>query len=462
MPQQTRIEWDTDLIRRYDLSGPRYTSYPTALSFQETHEGTELLNRALAERDRAKPLSLYIHIPFCAHVCYYCGCNKVVTADRERAKPYLEALHKEIQLRGDEIGKNPVVEQLHWGGGTPTFINAEQTAELMRALRENFNLRDDDEGDYSIEIDPREIDHERLAQLRELGFNRVSLGVQDINPVVQKAVNREQSLEMTAALLAEARRLGFRSINVDLIYGLPLQTEASFAETLDKILELRPDRLSIFNYAHLPERFKPQRRINAEQLPDAATKLAIHHQSIEKLTEAGYRNIGMDHFALPEDSLSQAQDKGELHRNFQGYTTHSQCDLLGLGVSSIGQIGDYYLQNSPDLARYNAGILNQGSALTKYYKLTEDDHIRRAVITRLICDFALNFDQQSGQLGIDFREYFASELEMLRPMANDGLIELNANSVRVTAAGRLLIRRICMLFDAYLNQSGEKRYSRII
>lgn len=462
MVKQTRIDWDSDLIRRYDLAGPRYTSYPTALSFQETSEGEVILQRALAERDKAKPLSLYIHIPFCAHVCYYCGCNKVVTADRKRAAPYLEALTHEIELRGAALGKEVSVDQLHWGGGTPTFISEQQTTELMQSLRKHFRLRDDDQGDYSIEIDPREIDVARLTHLREQGFNRISLGVQDINPDVQKAVNRVQSLEITADLLVKARHLGFRSINVDLIYGLPLQTEASFAKTLEQIIALRPDRLSIFNYAHLPERFKPQRRINVEQLPDATTKLAIHQQSIERLTDAGYRNIGMDHFALPEDSLSIAQDKGELHRNFQGYTTHASCDLIGLGVSSIGQIGAYYLQNSPDLAHYTAGMLNKANAHTKYYKLTPDDQIRREVITRLICDFSLDFNMQSRKLGIDFKEYFKAELELLKTMAQDGLVELDVNSVQVKAAGRLLIRRICMLFDAYLGQSTERRYSRII
>ena len=348
MSQSAAILWDTDLIRRYDKSGPRYTSYPTALSFTSVEKPAQYLRQALLERDTTKPLSLYLHIPFCAHVCYYCGCNKVVTADRGRAQPYLEVLHREIELRSAELPERPVVDQLHWGGGTPTFISMEETAQLMAQLRANFNLRDDDQGDYSIEIDPREMSIERLLQLRQLGFNRLSLGVQDLNPDVQKAVNRIQPLEMTTDLITAAREMGFRSINIDLIYGLPLQTVGSFKETLDTVLKIRPDRLSVFNYAHLPERFKPQRRINAEDLPEATTKLAIHHNAITQVTQAGYRNIGMDHFALPQDSLSVAQQSGELHRNFQGYTTHGNCDLLGLGVSSISQIGDYYLQNSPD------------------------------------------------------------------------------------------------------------------
>ncbi len=461
MLAQTKIQWDSDLIRRYDLAGPRYTSYPTALQFENSTDSRAILTSAINERDPSRPLSLYIHIPFCAHVCYYCGCNKVVTADRSRAQPYLDTLIKEIKMRGAELGKSQVVDQLHWGGGTPTFISDEQTKLLMDTLRENFNLRDDDEGDYAIEIDPREMSEGRLQLLRNLGFNRISIGVQDVNPEVQKKVNRVQSLEMTTALLQEARDLGFRSINVDLIYGLPLQTEESFAETLDRILELRPDRLSVFNYAHLPERFKPQRRINADELPDAVTKLAIHHQSIDKLTSAGYRNIGMDHFALPEDTLTRHQDEGTLHRNFQGYTTHSECDLIGLGVSAISQIGDYYLQNSPDITKYDAGINAEGSAISKEYKMNDDDKIRRAVITRLICDFQLNFADQSKELGIQFQEYFADELRLLEPMVNDGLIHMNEKGLDVTAAGRLLIRRVCMTFDAYINHS-EQRFSRII
>ena len=462
MSHSAAILWDTDLIRRYDKSGPRYTSYPTALSFTPVEKPAQYLRQALLERDTTKPLSLYLHIPFCAHVCYYCGCNKVVTADRGRAQPYLEVLHREIELRSAELPERPVVDQLHWGGGTPTFISMEETAQLMAQLRANFNLRDDDQGDYSIEIDPREMSIERLKQLRQLGFNRLSLGVQDLNPDVQKAVNRIQPLEMTTDLITAAREMGFRSINIDLIYGLPLQTEGSFKETLNTVLKIRPDRLSVFNYAHLPERFKPQRRINAKDLPDASTKLAIHHNAIAQLTLAGYRNIGMDHFALPQDSLSVAQQSGELHRNFQGYTTHGNCDLLGLGVSSISQIGDYYLQNSPDLPTYNAMVMNHGSALTKSYKLNSDDHIRRTLITRLICDFELNYAQLSEQTGVNIKRYVADELYQLEAMQAEGMLQLRADGLEVLPLGRLLIRRICMVFDAYINQPSERRYSKII
>ena len=462
MSHSAAILWDTDLIRRYDKSGPRYTSYPTALSFTPVDKPVEYLQQALSERDSTKPLSLYVHIPFCAHVCYYCGCNKVVTANRGRAQPYLEVLHREIELRAAQLPQRPVVEQLHWGGGTPTFISMEETAELMAQLRANFNLRDDDQGDYSIEIDPREMSIERLKQLRELGFNRLSLGVQDLNLEVQRAVNRIQPLEMTTELIAAARELGFRSINIDLIYGLPLQTEQSFRETLDTVLQIRPDRLSVFNYAHLPERFKPQRRINVEDLPDAATKLAIHHNAITQLTQAGYRNIGMDHFALPQDSLSVAQQSGELHRNFQGYTTHGNCDLLGLGVSSISQIGDYYLQNSADLPTYNSMVMNQGSALIKGYKLSTDDKIRRTLITRLICDFELNYSQLSEHTGIDIKHYFADELYQLEAMRAEGMLQLGDDGLEILPLGRLLIRRICMVFDAHINQPSERRYSKII
>lgn len=462
MSQNAEIIWDTDLIRRYDQTGPRYTSYPTALSFEPVTQSPARLREAIAQRDQRKPLSLYIHIPFCAHVCYYCGCNKVVTANRSRAQPYLEVLHREIELRAADFTEHPPVEQLHWGGGTPTFISAQETAELMATLAKHFILRDDDQGDYSIEIDPREMDSARLTQLRQLGFNRISLGVQDIDPRVQQAVNRLQPLSMTTDLIHQARELGFRSINIDLIYGLPLQTEESFYQTLSKILEIRPDRLSIFNYAHLPERFKPQRRINAQDLPDALTKLAIHRNAIAQLTAAGYRNIGMDHFALPEDSLSQAQQAGELHRNFQGYTTHGDCDLLGLGVSSISQLGNYYLQNSPDMASYNSMIMNQGSALVKSYQLNPDDQIRRQLITRLICDFELNFRQLGARCGVDIPSYFRSEFEQLQRLSAEGLVKLEPDRLEVLPLGRLLIRRICMIFDAYIGQPSEQRYSRII
>lgn len=462
MSHSAAILWDTDLIRRYDKPGPRYTSYPTALSFTGVETPAESLNLAISGRDRSKPMSLYLHIPFCAHVCYYCGCNKVVTADRTRAQPYLEVLHREIELRAAQLPERPVVEQLHWGGGTPTFISMQETAQLMAKLRAHFNLRDDDQGDYSIEIDPREMSLERLKQLRELGFNRLSLGVQDLNPDVQKAVNRIQPLEMTTELITAARELSFHSINIDLIYGLPLQTERSFTETLDTVLKIRPDRLSVFNYAHLPERFKPQRRINADDLPDASTKLAIHHNAIAQLTRAGYRNIGMDHFALPQDSLSLVQQSGELHRNFQGYTTHGNCDLLGLGVSSISQIGDYYLQNSPNLPTYNAMVMNHGSALTKSYKLSNDDLFRRTLITRLICDFELDYAQLSKQTGVDIKNYFAEELYQLEAMQAEGMLQLSDTGLEVLPLGRLLIRRICMVFDAYTNQPSERRYSKII
>jgi len=456
------ILWDTDLIRRYDQAGPRYTSYPTALSFLPVERPVQCMERVLSERDTQKNLSLYLHIPFCAHICYYCGCNKVVTRDRTRAKPYLELLHREIALRGAQLSDKPKVEQLHWGGGTPSFISPQETDELMAQLGSNFNLRDDDQGDYSIEIDPREIDIERLQQLRQLGFNRISLGVQDLNQQVQRAINRLQPLEMTTNIIDAARVLGFRSINIDLIYGLPLQTEQSFSRTLDRVLEMRPDRLSVFNYAHLPQRFRPQRRIRPQDLPDAATKLAIHHNTIQQLTEAGYRNIGMDHFALPQDSLSLAQEAGLLHRNFQGYTTHANSDLLGLGVSSISQIGDYYLQNSPDLYIYNNLMMTGTSALTKHYKTSADDRVRRSVITRLICDFQLNYGKLSAETGVNIQRYFADELRALVPMAIEGLLTLTDEGLKVLPLGRLLIRRICMTFDAYINQPSERLYSKII
>src|SRR6218665_2720947 len=350
------IHWDADLIRRYDRPGPRYTSYPAALQFNE-QVGGDALVQALAESRKAlRPLSVYVHVPFCANICYYCGCNKVITKDRGRAVPYLQRLHEEVSRIASQLDKRQVVEQLHFGGGTPTFLGHDELRRLMSHLREHFTLLDDDSGDYGIEIDPREADWSTMGLLRELGFNRVSLGVQDLDPVVQRAVNRLQSLEQTRTIVEAARTLQFRSVSIDLIYGLPKQTPESFARTVDEVITRQPDRLSLFNSAHLPERFLPQRRINVDDLPNPADKLAMLQGSIEQLSAAGYRYIGMDHFALPDDELATAQEDGSLQRNFQGYTTHGHCDLIGLGVSAISQIGDLYCQNSSDLPRYMAAI----------------------------------------------------------------------------------------------------------
>ena len=461
--QNNLIKWDLDLIRRYDLSGPRYTSYPTAIQFDPELSAQDLVQTGQRTSDTRAPLSLYVHIPFCAHVCYYCACNKVITRNRKKAQPYLDTLYKEMAQLSEWYANDQVVEQLHWGGGTPTFISNEQMIELMQKLRENFRLLDDDSGDYSIEIDPREVDHETLKVLREIGFNRVSFGVQDVELKVQEAVNRVQPVEEVADVLQEARRLGFRSINMDLIYGLPHQTLESFSKTLDTIIELSPDRLSIFNYAHMPDRFRSQKHINAEDLPSPETKLAILETTINKLIEAGYVYIGMDHFAKPDDELALAQQNGKLHRNFQGYTTHSDCDLVAMGVSAISQIGDVYYQNEHDISAYTSAVESRNDAIKRGVTLTLDDRIRREVITQLICQFDLQMSRIEQQFNINFKEYFAEEIEELQHFTADGLVEISDEKIEVTAAGRLLIRRICMAFDAYIpKQQPTKGFSRII
>ena len=457
-----QIVFDPDLIKRYDKSGPRYTSYPTAVQF---HTGfAEADYRRYAEQSNASgnPLSLYFHIPFCDTVCFYCGCNKVVTKDRTRAAPYLERLHRELELQGALFDRNRTVDQLHWGGGTPTFISHSEMTALMDKTRECFNLRDDDSGEYSIEIDPREVKVDTVALLRKLGFNRMSLGVQDFDERVQRAVNRIQSEQETMAALAAARSEGFKSISLDLIYGLPFQSVVSFSNTLDKILEISPDRLSVFNYAHLPELFKPQRRINAEELPAPQEKLNILQMTIEKLTAAGYVYIGMDHFAKPDDELAVAQRSGTLYRNFQGYSTHADCDLIGLGSTSIGQVGRCYAQNAKELEEYYAAIDAGHLTVFRGVELNDDDVLRRAVITDLICHFHLDKAKVAQQFNIDFDSYFAAELQELTAMQADGLLTVDAGHIQVQPAGKLLIRNICMTFDRYLREKANQRFSKVI
>jgi oxygen-independent coproporphyrinogen-3 oxidase len=456
------IQWDSTLIRRYDQAGPRYTSYPTALQFHDHVSQFDLLHALRDSRKALRPLSLYVHIPFCAHICYYCACNKVITKDRGRAQPYLEKLEREVAIISRHLSSQQKVEQLHFGGGTPTFLSHDELRHLMGQLRTHFNLLDDDSGDYSIEIDPREADWSTMGLLRELGFNRVSLGVQDLDPAVQRAVNRLQTLEETRAIVEAARTLQFRSVNIDLIYGLPLQTPEQFAETVAQVIALQPDRLSLFNYAHLPERFKPQRRINTSDLPNPGDKLAMLHGSIEQLNAAGYRYIGMDHFALPDDELASAQEDGSLQRNFQGYTTHGHCDLIGLGVSSISQIGDLYCQNNSDLNLYQDSLEHSELATVRGLHCDDDDRLRRAVIQQLICHFQLRFADIEQTYAIDFRSYFAEIWPQLQQMASDGLIELTDQSIEVKPAGRLLVRSLCMLFDRYLNDTSRQRFSRVI
>ncbi len=456
------IRWDSDLIHRYDVAGPRYTSYPTAVQFHTQVGAFDLLHALRESRKASRPLSLYVHLPFCANICYYCACNKVITKDRGRAQAYLQRLEHEMQMLACHLAPGQVVEQLHLGGGTPTFLSHDELRRLMAQLRLHFNLLDDDSGDYGIEIDPREADWSTIGLLRELGFNRVSLGVQDLDPTVQRAINRMQSLEETRAIVEAARTLQFRSVNIDLIYGLPAQNPQTFSHTVDKIIDLQPDRLSVFNYAHLPERFMPQRRIEAADLPDAASKLLMLERTVEQLGSAGYRYIGMDHFALPDDELATAQEDLTLQRNFQGYTTHGHCDLIGLGVSAISQVGELYSQNSSDLSEYLRLLDSDQPATRRGLLCSDDDRIRRAVIQQLICHFTLDFGEIEKAFCIDFKDYFSEAWPQLLGMASDGLITLSDTGLEVRPAGRLLVRAVCMVFDAYLTRQNRQQFSRVI
>ncbi|MEQ8233013.1 MAG: oxygen-independent coproporphyrinogen III oxidase [Gammaproteobacteria bacterium] len=461
-----RLVFDADLIRRYDAQGPRYTSYPTAVQFHDGFGEADYRGAAAASNAAAQPapLSLYLHIPFCATVCYYCACNKVITANRARALPYLERLHAEIARQGALFDSARPVDQLHWGGGTPTFLDHDQMRALMDVTREHFNLHEDDRGEYSIEIDPRTVDAAAIAHLRALGFNRLSLGVQDFDPRVQRAVNRVQSEADTVAVIAAARASGFRSVSIDLIYGLPHQSVASFTRTLERVIDCAPDRLSIFNYAHLPQMFKVQRQIDECALPNAAEKLAILERTVARLTAAGYVYIGMDHFARPGDELARAQASGRLTRNFQGYSTHGGCDIVGLGMSAIGNVGDCYAQNARTLDDYAAAIDAGGLAVAKGVTLSAEDHLRRSVITQLICHFAIDAAGFGAGHGIDFWAHFARERDALTVMADDGLVALDDDGIRVLPAGRLLIRNVCMVFDAYLGAGSHAapRFSKVI
>lgn len=456
------IRWDDDLISRYDQAAPRYTSYPTAVQFTSSIGSFDLLHALRDSRLAARPLSLYVHVPFCENICHFCACNHIGTTDRSRAQPYLEHLEREIELLACHLSPEQPVEQLHFGGGTPTFLDHAQLRRLMAHLRRHFSLQDDCDGDYAIEIDPRSVNWATMGLLRDLGFNRICVGVQDLDPDVQRAINREQSTAQTRAVVDAARTLQFRSLSMDLIYGLPLQTPERFARTLDAVIEMQPDRLSLFNYAHLPERFPNQRRLDARDLPSPHTKLSMLRQSIERLLEAGYRHIGMDHFALPDDDLAMAQEDGTLQRNFQGYTTHGHCDLIGLGTSAISQLGDLYCQNATDLHAYQQLLDRDQLPTLRGLRCTADDRLRRAVIQRLICDFSLDIGDLEQRFGIDFAQYFHRSWPALQQMARDGLITLDARRLDVTPIGRLLIRAVCMPFDDYLPADPGQLYSKVI
>ncbi|MET3816765.1 oxygen-independent coproporphyrinogen III oxidase [Pantoea sp. UYEF8] len=453
-----QIDWDQALIEKYNYAGPRYTSYPTALEFSEQYAEPDFL-RAVA-RYPERPLSLYVHIPFCHRLCYFCGCNKIVTRQRHKADRYLDVLEQEIIQRAP-LFRQRQVRQLHWGGGTPTFLDKAQISRLVAVLKQHFTVADDAE--MSIEVDPREIELDVIDHLRALGFNRLSMGVQDFNKAVQQRVNRVQDEAVIFGLMARAREQGFSSTSIDLIYGLPLQTPDSFAFTLERVLALNPDRLSVFNYAHLPALFAAQRKIKDDELPSAQQKLDILQQTIATLTQQGYQFIGMDHFAKPQDELAIAQREGELHRNFQGYTTQGDSDLLGLGVSAISMIGDSYAQNQKVLNSWYSSVEQQGNGLWRGVALTDDDCLRREVIKILICNFSLDFAAVETQWGIRFADYFAEDLALLKPLVADGLVVQAATGLQVTGVGRLLIRNICMCFDRYLRQRArQQQFSRVI
>ena len=455
------IVFDSDLIQRYNVQGPRYTSYPTALQFGEFESGA--LKQAIESSPmKDRDLSLYVHLPFCATLCYYCACNKIITRKREPAVEYLELLERELDLIAPLFtGRH--ISQLHWGGGTPTFLEDDQISSLMESLRSHFPFRNDAQGEFSIEVDPRTVDADRVAHLRSVGFNRLSLGIQDFEPAVQKAVNRIQSFDDTRGVLEAARLCGFRSISVDLIYGLPFQTYDSFSNTLKQIVELKPDRISIYNYAHLPDRFPPQKRILITDLPEPSEKLKILKLCIEFLTDQGYVYIGMDHFALPDDELAIAQRDGTLQRNFQGYSTFAECDLLALGVTGISHIGNTYSQNTREMDEYREHLLAGQLPVVKGALIDDDDKIRKQIIKELICNFGLKYQKIDEQFSIEFTEYFSAEIHLLQPMEDDGLIVVDNEGITVTSAGRLLIRNICMVFDRYMSRVAlEKRFSNAI
>jgi oxygen-independent coproporphyrinogen-3 oxidase len=466
---QDVVDFDAGLIARLSKSGPRYTSYPTADRFTESYGYRDYLQAVADRRGRtmAAPLSLYLHIPFCDTVCYYCACNKIVTKNREKAAIYLAYLKREVAMQGALFagtgGQDAEVEQLHFGGGTPTYLGDAQMGELMDHLRRCFRFAPDYIGEYSIEVDPRTVSVERVHSLRAQGFNRISLGVQDFDADVQKAVNRIQPEEETRAIIAAAREAGFRSVSIDLIYGLPKQTPATMAATLDKVVAADPDRIAVYHYAHLPHLFKPQRRILDEDMPDSDAKLQMLQLCIERLTAAGYVYIGMDHFAKPGDDLAIAQRQGRLHRNFQGYSTHADTDLVSCGVSAIGAVGATYSQNIKTLDAYYDALDRNELPVARGTRLNMDDVLRRTVIQKLMCQFELSISAIEQAFPVVFRQYFAAELAQLAALGDDGMVSVNGDWISVSNKGRLLIRNVCMVFDRYLaERSAGPRYSKTV
>ncbi|MCL1860863.1 MAG: oxygen-independent coproporphyrinogen III oxidase [Proteobacteria bacterium] len=457
------LVFNPELIRRFDINGPRYTSYPTADRFIETFDA-RALSAWLGKRASGganKPLSLYFHIPFCNTICYYCACNKIITKDHSLSAKYLDYVDREMGLQAASLGEARQATQLHLGGGTPTFLSHEELRQLMASVRAHFELVPN--GEYSIEVDPRKVDFETVELLAKLGFNRMSVGVQDFAEEVQVATNRVQSFDETRVVMEAARTTGFSSISMDLIYGLPKQNVASYDRTLERVLELSPDRISLYSYAHLPGLFMPQRRIVEGELPTADVKLQILQLAIRRLTEAGYVYIGMDHFARPDDELAVAQRQGRLHRNFQGYSTHAECDMLAFGVSSIAKVGPVYAQNHKTLETYYEALDRNELPVLRGIELTADDLLRRSIIQALMCHFSLSIEAIQTAHNINFKEYFAEELVGLKEMEAAEMVRVEDESITVLPAGRLLVRAVAMVFDRYLRADRErKRYSRVI
>lgn len=463
MITQAPLVIDPEVLRNFGYSGPRYTSYPTADRFVEAFDESTYRNwlGSRAGGGLARPLSLYVHLPFCNTICFYCGCNKIVTRDRSRADKYLRYLAKEAELVSQALEGDRRLCQLHWGGGTPTFLDPAQLRQLMGIIGQHFRLMP--EGEYSIEVDPRSVEPGTIALLAELGMNRISVGVQDFDADVQKAVNRIQSEASTRAVVEEARASGFRSVNLDLIYGLPKQTPEGFARTIDRVLDIGPDRLALYSYAHLPHVFKPQRRILDEDLPSPESKLEMLRLAIRRFTEAGFVYIGMDHFARPDDELAVAQRQGRLHRNFQGYSTHAECDLVALGVTAIGSVGPTYVQNVRVLEEYYDRLDRGTLPVMRGVELSADDMLRRSVIQSLMCHGTVSFEAISLGHLVDFRTYFAQELAELEPFESNGLVDIEDEWLSVTPRGRLLVRAVCMTFDRYLRvQRRSASYSKVI
>ena len=457
--------FDKNLIDRYDTSGPRYTSYPTSLQFTSLYNSIDYENWVDSSNNDPipTPLSLYLHIPFCDTICYYCACSKIITKDKSKSIAYVELLKKEIELQGSLFGKDRPVVQIHWGGGTPTFLDDDMIADIFSCIKNNFNITDDSVGEFNIEVDPRTVDKDRIKQLRQSGFNRISFGVQDFDPKVQQAVNREHTTQHILDVIDAARNNDFHSINIDLMYGLPKQTLASFEKTLDETLVASPDRIAVYNYAHMPKMFKPQRRINDSDMPSPDEKLEILHMTIKKLQAADYVYIGMDHFAKKTDDLVKAQQQGTLHRNFQGYSTYANCDIVAMGVTAISRIGDNYSQNVRSIDEYKTSIDQNIIPVFRGYELEADDVLRREIINQLMCNFTLDIKRIETKWDIDFKSFFAPAMNKFYRMEKDGLLILDDEFMRVTATGRLLVRSICMEFDRYLNIDNTiQRFSKII